>query len=150
MVSLSEEEKLEILQNAGMPPSINELLRPKTTEEVILQILNDALFALAMETAAPLEFNPYGRRGSPAHRQKICEVENRLAKRGWITRSGGRLPEMKFGNRFPDLVMTKGEKQIAIQVGRAAPMYGPISREWQAIQDLRRMEEFNHVFFIGY
>jgi RHS repeat-associated protein len=151
MVSLSEEEKSEILQNAGMPPSINELLRPKTTEEVILQILNDALFALAMETVAPpLEFNPYGRRGSPAHRQKICEVENRLAKRGWITRSGGRLREMKFGNRFPDLVMQKGEKQIAIQVGRAAPMYGPISREWQAIQDLRRMEDFSHVFFIGY
>jgi hypothetical protein len=57
---------------------------------------------------------------------------------------------MKFGNRFPDLVMTKGEKQIAIEVGRAAPMCGPISREWQATQDLRMMEEFNHAFFIGY
>ena len=60
MVSLSEEEKSETLQNVEIPPWINELLRPKTTEEVILQILNEALFAVAMEVVAPSHFDSFG------------------------------------------------------------------------------------------
>ncbi len=78
MVSLSEEEKSETLQNVEIPPWINELLRPKTTEEVILQILNEALFAVAMEVVAPSHFDSFGRRGSPAHRQKFVKLRTAL------------------------------------------------------------------------
>ena len=43
-----------------------------------------------------------------------------MRKQGWTTESGGRFKaEQKIGNRYPDLVITKGNKRVAIQVGRA-------------------------------
>jgi hypothetical protein len=71
--------------------------------------------------------NPFGRRGSPAHVDKIFEAERRLARRGFVTKSGGSLPEraVDVGSgriRFPDLEMRGPSGQhIAIQVGRRNP-----------------------------
>ncbi|MFI6680466.1 hypothetical protein [Kribbella sp. NPDC050470] len=94
--------------------------------------------------------NPYGRRGSPAHVDRIDEAETRLAARGWTTVAGGSLPERMYGSRFPDLVMQRGESTIAIQVGRATRRGLPIARERRAIADLRRTGAFDHVFFLKY
>ena len=94
--------------------------------------------------------NPCGRRGSPAHQSRIVEVRQKLEGRGWETTSGGGGPEIKVGNRYPDLTMRKGDKRIVIQVGRATKSGQPIDRERRAIRDLRNSGEFNHVFFLRY
>jgi len=94
--------------------------------------------------------NPWGRRGSPAHTDKVLEAEKRLGDKGWKTISGGSLPEEKVGNRYPDLVMKKGDDQIAVQVGRGTRGGIPVIRERRAMDDLRKTGEFSHVFFVRY
>ncbi|WP_422858990.1 RHS repeat-associated core domain-containing protein [Flagellimonas sp. S174] len=98
--------------------------------------------------------NPYGRRGSPAHVERVLEAERRLTPKGsgWRTISGGSLPEARsLSGRYADLVIQKKDKIIAIQVGRATKRTRlPIARERRAIKDLRDSGEFDHVFFLEY
>lgn len=95
--------------------------------------------------------NPWGRRGSPAHRARIAEAESRLGDAGWDTFSGGDLlPEVRFGTRYPDLVMVRGGRRIAIQVGRVTGRGVPVPRELSALADLRATGMFDHVFFLKY
>ena len=96
--------------------------------------------------------NPFGRPGKPAHRARISQAEQRLKAKGWDTTAGGwSLKERKFGNRFPDLVMEKGGRKIAVQVGLATKKGRiPIARERRAISDLRALDDFDHVFFLEY
>ncbi|MFA7486382.1 MAG: RHS repeat-associated core domain-containing protein, partial [Phycisphaerae bacterium] len=99
--------------------------------------------------------NPWGRRGSPAHRDKISQVETRFNDKGWKTVSGGSQPEarvyMSDGSyRYPDLVMEKGGKTIAINVGKLTKAGLPISREASALTDLRSTGELMHAFFVSY
>jgi len=94
--------------------------------------------------------NRWGSRGSPAHRGRIGEAEQRLQAKGWKTVAGGSRPEQKYGNRFPDLVMEKDGKQIAVQVGRTTQGGLPVSRERRAASDLRGSGQFSHVFVLGY
>jgi RHS repeat-associated protein len=99
--------------------------------------------------------NPYGKRGCPAHQAVVANTEKKLNKKGWNTDTGGSLPERKVGNRFPDLTMTKGNKTIAIQVGKVTKgskkkKVRPISRERRALNDLRQTGKFAHVCFLRY
>ena len=94
--------------------------------------------------------NPWGKKGQPAHQRRILQIESRLNQHGWQTVSGGSLPEQKFGNRFPDLVMQKGQKTIAIQVGKTTKHGRPVIRERRAINDLKATAQFEHVFFLRY
>ena len=66
--------------------------------------------------------NPWGRRGGPAHRERISQAEQRFIDKGWKTVSGGSKSEarvyMSDGSyRYPDLVMQKGSTKIALNVG---------------------------------
>jgi hypothetical protein len=55
-----------------------------------------------------------------------------------------------YGRRYPDLVMEREGRTIAVQVGRATQAGQPVARERRAIADLRALGEFDHVFFISY
>ncbi|HCO7576511.1 hypothetical protein HVZ66_12975 [Escherichia fergusonii] len=68
------------------------------------------------------------------------------------------MPEQKYdiptggkrAARYPDLVMQKGNKTIAIQVGKVLKCGKAILRERNAMDDLRLTGMFNHVFFLRY
>jgi RHS repeat-associated protein len=98
--------------------------------------------------------NPWGRRGSPAHRDRIHEVEARFRGQGWSTVSGGkrfeRMVDSSNLRRFPDLVMTNNGRTIAFQIGRRTRGGLPVWRERPALRELRGSGRFNHVFFIGF
>jgi hypothetical protein len=64
--------------------------------------------------------------------------------------AGGSLPEKKFGSRYPDLVMNRGDQWIAVQVGRTTLGGIPCPRERRAMDDLRSTGAFDHVFFLSY
>lgn len=57
---------------------------------------------------------------------------------------------MRFGTRFPDLVMQRGSSTIAFQVGRATRGGLPVARERRAMADLQATGQFDHVFFLRY
>lgn len=99
--------------------------------------------------------NPWGRRGSPAHRDKIDQVEQRFKDKGWDTFSGGSKRERRVympdgSYRYPDLVMEKGGKKVAINVGKVTKGGLPILRESDALADLREAGELAHAFFVSY
>ena len=91
-----------------------------------------------------------------AHRSKVLEAENRLTARGFSFESGGNAAKRKIDGRLPDLVMTKGDTRIAVQVGRRTLGGKPVSRERKAIVDLKAATDhngppyFDHVFFVRY
>ena len=107
----------------------------------------------AVVTAAP---NPYGRRGSPAHQARIAEIEAQFVAAGYEVISGGTEPERAVkvpdeGHRFPDLVVEKGDRKVAIQVGRAfVRKCTPVKREREALKSLKKSGVFNYVFFRRY
>jgi hypothetical protein len=100
--------------------------------------------------------NPWGSRGSPAHLARIGQAEQQLASRGWTLVSGGannatRAVTIAGGaRRFPDLVMSRGGREIAVQVGRVTAQGQPVARELAALTDLRSVGRFAHVFFLRY
>jgi hypothetical protein len=126
--------------------------------EHVYHVTNDGILVhnAYSGTGAP---NPYGRKGGPAHKNRIKQAENYFKNEGWVTVSGGvkkRAKEVAVQangrTRFVDLVMEnkKSGKLIAIQVGRATKGNKPIAREVRAINDLRISKKFNHVFFFKY
>jgi hypothetical protein len=115
----------------------------------------DRLLMKGIASKSPLGLNPWGRRGSPAHVGRVLQAETSLRGKGWSTISGGSLPEKAIpvlGGRwrYPDLVMEKNGKRIAIQVGRVKASGSPVSREVKALNDLRNSGQFNHVWFLRY
>jgi hypothetical protein len=52
--------------------------------------------------------------------------------------------------RYPDFVMERNRKTVAIQVGRTTKSGMPVARERRALNDLRGTGEFDHVFFVEY
>lgn len=94
--------------------------------------------------------NPWGKRGSPNHVARVDEAETRLVGDGWSTFAGGSLRERKYGSRYPDLVMNRGDQWIAVQVGRTTKGGIPVARERRAMDDLRSTGAFDHVFFLRY
>jgi RHS repeat-associated protein len=99
--------------------------------------------------------NPWGRRGSPAHRRKIDQVESRFRNKGWKHIAGGSKPEQRVympdgSYRYPDLIFDKGGKTVAINVGRATAGGSLIAREASALADLRSIGEEMHAFFVRY
>jgi hypothetical protein len=81
---------------------------------------------------------------------RVAEVESRFLERGWTTIAGGMLPERRFGRRLPDLVMEREGSLIAFQVGRTTKSGIPVARDRRALDDLRALGQFQHVFFLGY
>ena len=99
--------------------------------------------------------NPWGRRGSPPHRNRILEAEQRFNDKHWTTVSGGSKPEARVympdgSYRYPDLVLEKGGTRIAINVGHATKGGLPVSGERPALADLRKAGELAHAFFISF
>jgi hypothetical protein len=100
-------------------------------------------------------YNQWGRRGSPQHQARIQAAETRLRADGWTPKSGGSLAEraVDVGGgrvRFPDLVMERGAQQVAIQAGRVNAAGQAVTREVQALADLRGTGIYDHVFFLKY
>jgi hypothetical protein len=124
------------------------VVRNRTEKE-----LAEELVALGGKRGAPAAHrvpNPWGRRGSPAHRARIYEAEQRFTARGWEVVAGGSLPEVRYGSRLPDLVLARDGKRIAFQVGRVTKAGRPIARERRALGDLRATGEFDNVYFLKY
>jgi hypothetical protein len=140
----------DIVQNAGAMSG--DTCLEELTTELRSNILStgDILSDLNLLQVVKKVPNPWGKRGSPAHVNRVAEAEKRLKENGWELVAGGSRREQRFGNRFPDLVFEKNGKTIAIQVGRRTFGGRPVAREARAIRDLRNTGEFNHVFFIRY
>jgi hypothetical protein len=100
--------------------------------------------------------NPFGRPGSPAHRARILQAEQRLNAMGFKTVSGGSLPEaaVNVGGgkiRFPDLTVRNAQgKTVGVNVGRATKGGKPVWRERAPLKDLRNSGQFDHMFFLKY
>jgi hypothetical protein len=99
----------------------------------------------------------YGRRGSQAHRDEIARVQQIYESKNWIVESGGNGPEVRTiideatrTYRYADLVMSKGGKTIAIQVGRVDKKGNMIPREADAFNDLLNSRQFDYVEFWQY
>ncbi|MBA3877975.1 MAG: hypothetical protein C0498_13840, partial [Anaerolinea sp.] len=125
-----------------------------TAERATAPAAKSAISAADAGTARAIP-NPWGRRGSPMHQAKIAEVEARLEGKGWQTVSGGSRPEAAVrapggGVRYPDLVVRKGTKAVAIQVGRTTRTGVPVARERTALVALRATKAFDRVLFVRY
>jgi hypothetical protein len=94
--------------------------------------------------------NPWGKRGSPAHRARIEEAQERFTSNGWDVVSGGTEPERRYGSRYPDLVLERNNKRIAFQVGRVTKAGRPIPRERRALADLQGTGEFDNIYYLAY
>jgi len=113
-------------------------------------------YAIAIGRGAGRVSNPWGRRGGVPHRDKIARVEERRWEHGWVTEWGGRYIAEKGVRvpggrlRFPDIIMSKGGKRIAIQIGRVTKRGRPVARERRALADLRASGRFTRVIFIPF
>ena len=98
-----------------------------------------------------MEFNPYGKLGSPAHRQKIDEIEKNIGDRGLnfdreysvdVTKVKGRTKN----SRYIDIVaLDENDKVIEMyQVGKVNKNGNPVLRERKAIFDINNAVRFNN------
>ena len=98
-----------------------------------------------------MEFNPYGKLGSPAHRQKIDEIEKNIGDRGLnfdreysvdVTKVKGRTKN----TRYIDIVaLDENDKVIEMyQVGKVNKNGNPVLRERKAIFDINNAVRFNN------
>jgi RHS repeat-associated protein len=116
----------------------------------------EVIRAMGTVAGGSLVRNPWGRHGSPAHQDRVDAIREGLRLRGWRPVAGGTgLPEraIQVGNgriRYPDLIMEKGGRQIAVQVGKRTKGGAPVWRERRALRDLRGSGAFRHVFFFEY
>ena len=93
--------------------------------------------------------NAGGRHGGTKHRSKVQELKDELTDLGWdVSKRESRIPIGK-GNkyRYPDIIATKGNKTIFVQVGKAKQNGGMIARELRAFLDL---SEINPTLFFRY
>jgi hypothetical protein len=88
--------------------------------------------------------NPWGSRGSPAHRGTINERIRELENDGYEHLAGGDLPEEYIripdgGGRRPDLTMRAPDGSIYREnVGRTTAAGDPVARERRALNDIER------------
>ena len=93
--------------------------------------------------------NPGGRHGGLAHRNKIDFVKTGLREKEWAVRPSEFRTPTPFGKkpfRYIDVVATKGDETIYINVGKMTKAGKPIAREAAVIADLAT--EDIHLFFV--
>jgi RHS repeat-associated protein len=108
--------------------------------------------AKVLNRAAPKRVtNPYGRLGSPAHRQTVDEIEKAIRDRGLTPEREFKVPTVqgKKQHRYMDIVArdpATGEIVEAHQVGKGLQSNPkvPIARERDAFRDVRRSPELRH------
>lgn len=94
--------------------------------------------------------NPYGRKGGPAHQNKIHEIGDNLETQGYTVTYEYKVntPGGVKNTRYVDIYATDGTNTIAVQVGRNTSGGIPVSRERKALQDL--LKAGIDAFFIAY
>ena len=94
--------------------------------------------------------NPYGKKGGPAHQNKILEISDNLESQGYtiINEYMVNTPGGVKNTRYIDIFATDGTNTIAVQVGRSTRRGIPVSRERKALQDL--LNAGIDAFFIAY
>ena len=95
--------------------------------------------------------NPNGRKGGPAHQNTIRKEAQKLKATGYEDISYENRVNISNGHktkRFTDLMGTKGDKELHIQVGRATKSGMPVAREQRAIEDL--LKAGIEVVFVSY
>lgn len=83
--------------------------------------------------------NPNGKKGGPAHQSTIDKEAQKLKAAGYSDISFENRIDITGGyksKRFTDLMGTKGNKEIHIQVGKATKAGIPVARERRALEDL--------------
>ncbi|MBC7946551.1 MAG: hypothetical protein H7Y42_01635, partial [Chitinophagaceae bacterium] len=113
--------------------------------------------AVAKETAEAGEKavtkvpNPYGKRGGPAHQNKVAEVSDDLGKKGYDkieTEVQVKTPGGKKETRYVDVQgtnTTTGEV-LQVQVGKKNKDWTPVSRERQALDDIEKATKARPLF----
>ena len=94
--------------------------------------------------------NPYGKKGSPAHQEKVHEIGVDLESRGYkvIYEYKVDTPGGNKSTRFVDVYATNGFDSVGVQVGRMTQGGLPVSRERKAMADLR--DNGINVVFVRY
>lgn len=95
--------------------------------------------------------NPYGKTGGPAHQAAIAETKRDLQKEGYIVTTEAFVPIPEGGHksvRYADILASKKEEALYVQVGRKNKNGTPVSRERKALEDLKRAKK--NVRFIPY
>lgn len=94
--------------------------------------------------------NKYGRKGGPAHQKKIADLYDYYRSQGYTVETEQMVltPGGHKSKRFADLMITKDNKAIYIQVGRATKGGLPVARERRALQDI--MNAGKRVIFFAY
>lgn len=83
--------------------------------------------------------NPNGKKGGPAHQSTIDKEAQKLKAAGYSDISFENRIDITGGyksKRFTDLMGTKGNKEIHVQVGKATKAGIPVARERRALEDL--------------
>lgn len=82
--------------------------------------------------------NPNGKKGSPAHQEKIHEIGTDLESRGYSVTYEYKVdtPGGTKNTRYLDIFATNGSDSVGIQVGRMTQGGLPVSRERKALTDL--------------
>ena len=95
--------------------------------------------------------NSNGRKGGPAYQNTIRKEAQKLEATGYENISYENRVNISNGHktkRFTDLMGTKGNKELHIQVGRATKSGMPVAREQRAIEDL--LKAGKEVVFVSY
>ena len=95
--------------------------------------------------------NPNGKKGGAAHRNTIDKEAQKLKAAGYDKINFENRVDITGGHkskRFTDLMGTKGNKELHIQVGKATKSGMPVAREQRAIEDL--LKAGKDVIFVPY
>ena len=97
-----------------------------------------------------MEFNPYGKLGSPAHRQKVDEIMNDIEDKGLkydneYSVNTSKVKGKTKNTRYLDAVALDENDNVVemYQVGRVNKNGMPVSRERKAIFDINNAVRFN-------
>ncbi len=82
--------------------------------------------------------NPNGRKGGDAHQNTIKKETQKLEAAGYKTHTENMVntPDGYKNKRFTDIMGTKGNREIHVQVGKATKSGMPVARERRALEDL--------------
>jgi hypothetical protein len=111
-----------------------------------------------IEAEAACVPNPFGRRGGPAHTNKITEMQKLYEKKGYQLISGGSRKEQRIvvdkatgQYKYPDILMEAPDgRVIAIQVGKQNSSSNPITREALNKALLENADTVDEVIFVPY
>jgi hypothetical protein len=103
--------------------------------------------------------NPWGRRGGPAHQQKVQERAKQLQDEGYTIVAGGGKKEEAVETRrdpnnprrrYPDITAEKNGQRHYENVGRRNLRGDPVKREREALEDLKHAIPPGSVRFTPY